>query len=212
VRISKLTRPTHPGSLPGRAGLVGPLGLGALDGRRRVADRDRDAARLALLGLRDVDLEDAVVEVGLDGVGVDTLREGQAAREAAERALDAVVALVLVRALGLALARDGERRILTSSCVRPGRSARSTKSSAVSTRSIAGTQRRIVAPSPGVVGVSKAVVNSRFISFWSELSSRSGSQRTIAIALSPFTTGVYGYAEKSRISVASYQVFLSRPD
>ena len=58
-----------------------------------LAAADRDPARLALLGLRDADLEDAVVEARGHGLGVDALGQRQRAGEGAERALDAVEAL-----------------------------------------------------------------------------------------------------------------------
>src|SRR3954470_23457497 len=74
--------------------------------------RDRDLARLGLLGLRDPDLEHAAVEVRLDGLGVDALRQRQRAREGAEGALHAVVALLRGLVLGLALARDREHAVL----------------------------------------------------------------------------------------------------
>src|SRR4051794_13885084 len=74
-----------------------------------------------------------------------------------------------------------------SSSDMPGRSARRTKWSPDSTRSMAGTQRRMTAPAPlPPEGASKTVLNSRFISLCSELSSRSGSQRTMVIGVPPF--------------------------
>jgi hypothetical protein len=160
-------------------------GLVALDGGRPGADLDGDAARLALLGLGDADLEHAVLEARADGLGLDALGEGQRAPERAVRALDADVALALVLVLGLALAGDGEDVVLDVDVNvvlgEPGRSALSTNWSSVSTRSIAGTQRRGVAPlAPDVV--SKKVLNSRFMSFCSEDSSRTGSQRTSAMS------------------------------
>ena len=48
-----------------------------LDGLVRAAQGDLDLARLVLLGLGDLDLEHAVGEVGLDGVGVDVHSSGQ---------------------------------------------------------------------------------------------------------------------------------------
>src|SRR3954465_10331270 len=62
----------------------GALGVDRL---RRVADADRDLARLALLGLRDLDLEHAAVEARGHGLGVDALGQREGARERAERAL-----------------------------------------------------------------------------------------------------------------------------
>src|SRR5215204_3348690 len=70
----------------------------------------------------------------------------------------------------------------------PGRSARNTKSSPDSTRSMAGIQRRMVpplTPLPPVPGPSKTVVNRRFISDCRVPSSRSGSQRTMVMAVAP---------------------------
>src|SRR3954469_410533 len=92
----------------------GPLpgGLRALDRGRLVADADRDPARLALLGLGDADLEDALVERRRDLLGVDALRERQRAAELAEGALHPVVALLLRLVLGLALAAYGEDVVL----------------------------------------------------------------------------------------------------
>src|SRR5688572_23781972 len=79
------------------------LGGGPLDARV-AADADLDPLRLALLGLGDADLENAVVELRLHLVGSDALGQRERPREAAERALDPVVALVAVLMLGLALA------------------------------------------------------------------------------------------------------------
>src|SRR5437763_181897 len=86
--------------------------IGALDRVRLVADLDRDAARLALLGLRDPHLQDAAVEARLDRVGVDALGQRQRAAERAVRALDAEVALLLLLLLGLALTGDREDVVL----------------------------------------------------------------------------------------------------
>ena len=77
--------------------------------RRRRRAADLDAARLALLGLRDRHLEHAAVEVRADRVGVDALGQRQRAAEAAERALDAVPAALALLVLGLALAADRQR-------------------------------------------------------------------------------------------------------
>src|SRR3954468_24516789 len=68
----------------------------------------------------------------------------------------------------------------------------------------------MVLPLPGAAGASKAVLKSRFISFWSELSSRSGSQRTMVTALPPFTIWDWWFGGKYRISVGVYQFFFSR--
>src|SRR3954471_15870727 len=89
-------------------GLLGFPAL-ALDG---ALAGDGDLARLALLGLRDPDLEHAAVEAGAHRLGVDPLRQRQRAREGAERALHAVEALVALLVLGLALAGDGQRAVL----------------------------------------------------------------------------------------------------
>ena len=66
---------------------------------------------LLLLGLLDVDLEHAVVEVRLDAVGGDALGKGQRAGEAAEwRARPGNSRRVLLLVLGLALAGDPSGR------------------------------------------------------------------------------------------------------
>src|SRR5215204_748593 len=106
---------SKPGNAGGRLAAARPPGralLGRVTPDRGLSARDRDLARLALLGLRDADLEHATVEVGGDRLGVGALRQRQRAREGAERALHAVEALLLVLVLGLALARDGERAVL----------------------------------------------------------------------------------------------------
>src|SRR5688572_28727708 len=60
---------------------------------------DFDAAGLGFRGLRNGQLEDAVLELGLDGVGLDVLGQREGADELAVDALDtrvmAVVALLL---------------------------------------------------------------------------------------------------------------------
>src|SRR5581483_5234562 len=81
---------------------------GAVDG----AGADLDPVGLALLGLRDADLEDPLVEVGADLLGVDLLRQRHRSREAAERALDTVEAVRPLLVLGLALPGDGENAVL----------------------------------------------------------------------------------------------------
>src|SRR3954447_662649 len=110
-----MSKAGHPGNAggtidaartPGRA-----LGVAALAFDGALAT-DGDLARLALLGLRDPDLEHAAVELGADRLGVDALRQRQRAREGAEGALHAVEALLAVLVLGLALAGDGERAVL----------------------------------------------------------------------------------------------------
>src|SRR4051812_7379370 len=93
----------------GAATLAAPGAVGLLRAARlERLGRDRDLARLGLLGLRDADLEHAAVEVGLDGFGVDAVGQGQRARERPEGALHAVVALLAGLVLGLALPGDGE--------------------------------------------------------------------------------------------------------
>src|SRR4051812_49486926 len=89
-------------------GLLGVPAL-AVDG---ALGTDGDLARLALLGLRDPDLEHAAVEACGHRLGVDPLRQRQRAREGAERALHAVEALLALLVLGLALAGDGQRAVL----------------------------------------------------------------------------------------------------
>src|SRR4051794_26295822 len=74
--------------------------------------RDLDPARLALLRLRDRDVEDAIVELGGDSVGVDAIRQRQRAAELAERALETEEALLLALVLGLALTGDRERAVV----------------------------------------------------------------------------------------------------
>src|SRR5437763_13307505 len=106
-----------PASGPGKrmtGGCRSALGLGALNGVRRgaVAHRDGDLARLALLRLGNADLEDAPIERGLDGAGVDALGEGQRAVERTGRALDAVVAVVALLVLAPALAGHSEHVVL----------------------------------------------------------------------------------------------------
>jgi hypothetical protein len=133
---------------------------------------DLDAARLALLGLRDPYLEHAVVEGGADLVGVDAVGQRQRAAEPAERALEPEEALLLALVLVLALSRDGQRAVVdsiaTSSCFMPGRSAFSRYWSSVSTRSICGTQVR----DDEAAGDSQSELNSR------ENSVETGSGRT----------------------------------
>src|SRR5436305_11068420 len=90
-------------------GLAGVLRLRALDRLAAgLADRDRNLARLALLGLRDAHLEHTALEAGGDRLGIDALGERQRPREAPGGPLDPVVALLALLVLGLALARDGE--------------------------------------------------------------------------------------------------------
>src|SRR4051812_49481023 len=99
------------------------LSLGLLAGRASL-DRGRtavavavavpgdvDPPRLALLGLRDRHLEHAVVEGGLDLVGVDAVRQRQRAAELAERALEPEEALLLALVVRLALPGDGQRAV-----------------------------------------------------------------------------------------------------
>ena len=137
-----------------------------------VADLDRDAARLALLGLGDADLEDAVVEARGHGVGVDALGQRQRAAEGAVRALDADVALALVLVLGLALARDGEDVVLdldVDVVLAEAREVGLEDEVLVGLDEVHRRDPAARAPSPlPAVGVSKKVLNSRFISFCSE--------------------------------------------
>src|SRR3982075_3528233 len=90
----------------------GLLGRAALDGRRAVADLDLQLAGLALLGLGDADLEDALVERGGDRVAVDALGHRQGAAERAGGALEAGEALAALLVLGLALARQRQDVVL----------------------------------------------------------------------------------------------------
>ena len=71
-----------------RVGVVGVNvgAFGAFDGLA-IAQLDLDLSGLPLLGLWDLDLQHAAVEVGLDCVGVHAVRQGKRARERAERAL-----------------------------------------------------------------------------------------------------------------------------
>src|SRR3954454_6481413 len=96
---------------PRRLASGGRRGLAALDGLL-AAVGDGDPARLALLGLRDADLEHPAVEARRHGVGVDALGQRQRAGEGAERALHPVEALLALLVLGLALTRDGQRAVL----------------------------------------------------------------------------------------------------
>src|SRR3954447_4273491 len=110
-----MSKAGHPGNAggtidaartPGRA-----LGVAALAFDGALAT-DGDLARLALLGLRDPDLEHAAVELRGHRLGVDPLRQRERAGERAEGALHAVEALLAVLVLGLALAGDGQRAVL----------------------------------------------------------------------------------------------------
>src|SRR4051812_44129008 len=109
--ISKPGTGAEPSSAPARLASARRRGLAALDGLLAGVG-DGDPARLALLGLRDADLEHPAVEARRHGVGVDALGQGQRAGEGAERALHAVEALLALLVLGLALARDGQRAVL----------------------------------------------------------------------------------------------------
>src|SRR3954468_456022 len=86
--------------------------LRALQRRLAAADRDLDAARLALLGLGDADLEHALVERRGDRRGVDALRQGERAAELAGRRGEPVEAVALDLVLLAALARDREHAVL----------------------------------------------------------------------------------------------------
>src|SRR5215210_3897200 len=75
---------------------------GALHGRLPVAvgvGLDLHPARLALRGLRDPHLDDAAVELRAHGLRVGALRQRERPREALERALHAVPALLVVLVL-----------------------------------------------------------------------------------------------------------------
>src|SRR5205085_7053053 len=83
------------------------LGGGALDGRLpavRRARLDLDPARLALLRLRDLDLEHPLLEPRGHRVRIDPLRKRQRAAEVAGGPLDVVPALLALLVVGLALA------------------------------------------------------------------------------------------------------------
>src|SRR5918911_3658405 len=95
-----------------------PVGSDLLPLARRALDRglraaaDLDSARLRLLGLRDVDLEHAVLVLGLDRALVGALRQADRAGERAEPALVAVEALARDLLGALALAAHGQRVVL----------------------------------------------------------------------------------------------------
>src|ERR1051326_3122931 len=78
------------------------------DGRRcRI---DLNLARLGVFLLRDLDLEDAVLVAGDDGIRVDAARQAERANEAAVRALDPVIVAVVLL-LELAFAAHGEQAV-----------------------------------------------------------------------------------------------------
>src|SRR5205085_10990339 len=95
-----------------------PAGSDLLLPARRAFDRglgataDLDPARLRLLGLRDVDLEHAVLVLGADRALVGALRQTDRAGERAEPALVAVEALARDLLGALALAAHGQRVFL----------------------------------------------------------------------------------------------------
>ena len=181
-RRRRARRWSRPRSRPGRGGLekqtraapsAGPRlsvvcrlrGLVALDGCRAIAHMNGDAARLRSLGW-GCGSRARRVEARGDGLRVDALGQRQRAAEGTIGALDAHVALALVLVLGLA-SPDTVKR-----CPRPRCSRRHRRGGEVgledevvlvSTRS----NRRIRAAAGPVavpeVGVSKKVVNSRFI-------------------------------------------------
>src|SRR5919198_6163920 len=99
-----LGRPPSELTLSGSGLLL--LGRRALDRGLRAA-ADLDPARLRLLGLRHVDLEHAVLVLGLDRVLVRALRQADRAGKRAEPALEAVEALTGDLLGALALAADG---------------------------------------------------------------------------------------------------------
>src|SRR5581483_4431949 len=69
---------------------------------------DLNPRRLGLGRLGDPDLEHSVLEARVHLLGIDSLRQRERPREAAERALDAVVALAPVLVLRLSLTGDGQ--------------------------------------------------------------------------------------------------------
>src|SRR3954453_7558142 len=116
---SAVTRAAYEAGRPRRPlALRLPLGGRALERgvavavavRGRLADWD--AARLALLRLRDPDLEHAVRERRLDLLAVDPVGQSEVGAERAELALDSVEAALLLGVLRLALAGDRERAVV----------------------------------------------------------------------------------------------------
>src|SRR5262249_62083916 len=99
--------PKPPSSHAARRVRLLPAGL-ALDRRLR-ADADLDAARLGLLGLRHVDLEHAVLVVGVDRVLRNALRQADRPNERPVPALEAVEALAPPLARPLPPSRHGQR-------------------------------------------------------------------------------------------------------
>src|SRR4051794_40555538 len=87
-------------------------GRGALDRGRGRGALDLDLLGLHLLGLRNGDLEHAVVVGGLDRVLAHALRQADRAGERAEAALEPVVALLRDLLAPLALGADRERAVL----------------------------------------------------------------------------------------------------
>src|SRR4051812_21335902 len=74
--------------------------------------RDLDPARLALLRLRDPNIEHAIVERRIDLVRIDALRQRQRPAELAERPLETEEPLLLALVVGLALAADRQRPVV----------------------------------------------------------------------------------------------------
>src|SRR5215204_4341386 len=95
--VAGLNLESEPGRVLTHPARVGGLSLGSASLDRAAADLD--AGRLRLLGLRDTDLEHALVEAGLHIGRLRALGQRQRAREASEGPLDAMVALALFLAL-----------------------------------------------------------------------------------------------------------------
>src|SRR5665647_1516625 len=108
VRRVLLSRSDCPCAPPGQSA-SSALHLLGLD---RLLGLDLDALGSLLLGLRYRDREDAVLVAGLDLLRLHALRESQAALEATEAPLDAVVPLLVDLLLELALALDGEHVVV----------------------------------------------------------------------------------------------------
>ena len=154
------TRPLALDSLPSMAGCA------------VAADRDRILRGLRSSGFGMRTSSTPLLNEAVDGLGVDALGQRQGAREAAERALDAVVAL-LASSCSALRSPESVRTLSSSSIARPPRACRAGRPGGrsarrVSSRSIAGIHRRAWPPLPPAVGASKTVLNSRFISFWRE--------------------------------------------
>src|SRR5215207_6263076 len=108
--VAGLNLESEPGRVLTHPARVGGLSLGSASLDRAAADLD--AGRLRLLGLRDTDLEHALVEAGLHIGRLRALGQRQRAREASEGPLDAMVALALFLALATPLAGEREHAVL----------------------------------------------------------------------------------------------------